>query len=461
MKPSSRPAATTRRTFLKSSGLALAGSLLLPRVLRAQSVAAATARNSRVNLGVIGLGKMATGHLSSFGNDERCRITAICDVDDERLAYEKQRIERRQKENYGETIDVATHKDFRALLADPSIDAVVIVTPDHWHAIMSILAARAGKAVYCEKPMTFTIEEGRRVVEAVRANGVVFQTGSQQRSDSGFRRAVQLARAGMLGEIKEVWCNFGRKYPVDYNWPAEEIPGGMDWEMWVGPAMMRPYTPHLLPRMMGGTPPRAYGHAWAEWRWHIEYGNGLQADWGAHHLDIALWGLGLDGKGPKYVEVHPSQNPNIPADTKHISYTFANGVKLNYGCPDFVKRDSNGATMVTFIGTEGSASAARGGKFWTSNPAVRNVRFGERGRESPVYVSDDHRRNFIDAVLDGRPVICPPEIGESSCNMCLIGNIAHLLGRGLEWDWRTRTFVGDEAANRYLWRENRGEWAKI
>ncbi|MDR2674959.1 MAG: Gfo/Idh/MocA family oxidoreductase [Opitutaceae bacterium] len=456
------PALHSRRGFLKTAGLASAASLLLPRGLFGQT--RATPPNSRINIGIIGLGKQVGGHLSTFANDERCRVTAICDVDDERLDYQKTRLMRMAAER-GEKAAVACHKDFRALLADPSIDAVVIVTPDHWHAIQAILAARAGKAIYCEKPMTFTIEEGRRVVEAVRAAGVVFQTGSQQRSDSGFRRAVQLARSGLLGEIKEVWCNFGRRYPVIHNWPAEEVPPGMDWEMWIGPAVMRPYTSHFLPRMMSGAPPRPYGYDWGEWRWHLEYGNGLQADWGAHHLDIALWGLGADGRGPRYVEVFPSQNPATPSDNRHISYTFAGGAKVVYGCPDPVKRESGGATMVSFVGTEATASAARHGKFWVDKPSLRNVRFadGDRpgGDAAPVQVSDDHRANFIDAVLTGRPTICPAEIGRSSCNMCLVGNIAHLLGRSLEWDWRTGTFVGDEVANQYLWRENRGEWARI
>jgi predicted dehydrogenase len=456
MKKACLPSLPSRRSFLKQAGLASAASLLLPRGLFGQ--APATPPNSRINIGVIGLGKQASGHITTFANDERCRVAAICDVDDERIEHVKNRLVQLAGQR-GEKADVACHKDFRELLADPSIDAVVIVTPDHWHAIQAILAARAGKAVYCEKPMTFTIEEGRRVVDAVRASGVVFQTGSQQRSDSGFRRAVQLARAGLLGEIKEVWCNFGRRYPVIHNWPAEEVPPGMDWEMWVGPAVMRPYTSHFLPRMMGGNPPRPYGHDWGEWRWHLEYGNGLQADWGAHHFDITLWGLGADGRGPKYVEVFESKNPATPSDNRHISYTFANGTKVVYGCPDEVKRESGGATQVSFVGTEATASGARGGKFWVSKPSLRNVRFGDE--DSPVYVSDDHRANFIDAVLTGRPTICPAEIGQSSCNMCLVGNIAHLLGRSLEWDWRTRTFVGDEIANQYLWRENRGEWARI
>ena len=447
----------TRRQFIGRSSLALAGSFLLPRALRSQP--AAPSRNSLLNLGIIGLGRMASSHIGAFANDARCRITAVCDVDDERLAYEKKNIAEKYRQAYGEKTDVATHKDFRALLADPSIDAVVIATPDHWHALMSILAARAGKAIYCEKPMTFTVAEGRRVVDAARNAGVVFQTGSQQRSEASFRRAVQLARSGKLGEIKEVWCRFGRQYPVDFNWPAEPLPPGMDWDMWVGPAVMRPYTSHFLPRLIGGNPPKPYGYPWGEWRWHIEYGNGYQADWGAHHLDIALWGLGLDGKGPRYIEVYPSQNPDAPADTKHIRYTFANGTKLHYGMPDRIKREAGGADMVAFIGSEGTASCARGGRFWASTPALRNVRFGDES--SPVLVSNDHRRNFIDAVLFGRPVICPPEIGQSSCNMCLVGNIAHLLGRDLEWDWRARKFKGDEAANRYLWRKNRGEWANI
>ena len=443
----------TRRNFLMKTGTAAAASFFIAKDILAQG-----SPNAKINVGLIGLGKMMSGHIGGLLSDKCCRITSICDVDDERLSYNKQRIETHYK-NAGTQIEIKTHKDFRELLADKSVDAVFIVTPDHWHAIMSVLAARAGKHIYCEKPLMFSIQEGQEIINAVNANGVVFQTGSQQRSEWGFRQAVQLAQTGMLGDIKQVWCNFGRKFPVVYNWPSEELPKGFDWEMWVGPSPMRSYSHHLLPPLMKGGD--KYGYAWGEWRWHLDYGNGMQADWGAHHYDIAQWGLGMDGKGPKYIQVYEDQNPNIPSDKRNICYEYANGTKVYNGQPAILQKlGYNGKpAMVTFVGSEGIALASRGDVFWASKP---NLMLGKiPPLKTAAYVSESHKSNFFNSILTGRPVICPPEIGVSTCNMCIIGNIAYKLGRRLEWDWKKSEFVGDAEANAYLWRENRGEWANV
>ena len=446
-----------RRSFIKRTTFAAAAAAPF---FVAKDLFANGSPNEKVNVGIIGIGKQVGGHFGSYLGIDECRITAVCDVDTARTDYAKQRIESDYK-NRGHSVEVKAFRDFRQMLADPSVDAVSIVTPDHWHAIMSILAARAGKHVYCEKPLTFTIQEGEQIVKAVKAAGVVFQTGSQQRSETSFRNAVQLARTGMLGDIKAVFCDVPWRFPVFYNWPAEELPSTMDWEMWVGPAPMRPYTRHLLhpllaPNAKGGI----FGYAWGEWRWHYDYGNGMQGDWGAHHFDIAQWGLNMDGKGPKYVHVYESKGPT-PGDTKNIYYEYENGAKVYYGVPGVVR--TKGCTvnnpMVTFIGTEGIACASRGPHFWT------DVKKWQSGKIPPATtateVTNGHMQNFIDGIMTGRPVICPVEVGVSSCNMCIIGNIAHRLGRPLEWDWKTCTFKGDAEANKYLWRENRGEWAKV
>jgi len=456
----------SRRGFLKTSlqaGVLAAGSqLLITRGLFAQDKISA---NSKINVGVIGLGKMANGHIGGLITTSVCRVTAVCDVDDERVAYNKKRIEEHYTKQSGVSAEgtVKGYKDFRELLADPSIDAVFVVTPDHWHAIISILAARAGKAVYCEKPLTFTVQEGAQVIKAVNENGVVFQTGSQQRSEASFRWLAQTVQSGLIGEVKEVYCEFGRKYPLMLNWPIEETPKGIDWNMWVGPAPYRPYSSHLLPRLMGSTKadeaPKPYGHQWGEWRWHAEYGNGLQADWGAHHLDITLWCLGMDGKGPKYVEVFDNVNPDNPADNRIIGYTFENGIKVRYGFPKELLPLTKESYMVTVVGTNGTAAASRSGKMWASNPALLTAKLPID--KLPVYTSTNHKDNFFNAIRYNQPTICPAEVGVASCNMCLIGNIAHMLGRSLAYDWKTQSFGNDKEANAYLWRANRGEWAKV
>ncbi len=445
----------SRRNFIKKAGAAVA----LSSFFTARDMFAQGSPNSKINVGVIGLGKQVGGHIWGVVSDSRCNLSAICDVDDERLQYYKKRIEDKYAQN-GKSNTVKTYKDFRDLIADKSIDAVFIVTPDHWHTIMSVLAARAGKHVYCEKPLTFSVQEGRQIIDAVNANGVVFQTGSQQRSEAAFRNAVQLARTGMLGDIKCVYCNVPWRFPTVYNWPAEDLPKGIDWDMWIGPAPMRAYSDHLLARLRKH-PKGAYDYDWGEWRWHSDYGNGMQADWGAHHFDIAQWGLDMDGKGPKYIDVYEAKNPAFPNDTKSISYEYENGVKVYYGSPSILQKMgfNKPSAMVTFIGSEGVSCASRGGVFWASKPSLMNAKL-PRGKDA-AYVSNDHRGNFIDGILYGRPVLCPAEVGVSSCNMCLVGNIAHKLGRRLEWDWKTCSFKNDSAANEYLWRKNRGEWANV
>ncbi len=454
----------SRRTFIKTAskaGVISAGaSFFLANGLFAQGKEAA---NSKINIGVIGLGKMAKGHIGNLLSYQLCRVTAICDVDDERLAYCKDFIEKGYEKKLGTPQDntVKTFKDFRKLLEDKSIDAVFIVTPDHWHAIISIMAARAGKAIYCEKPMTFTVEEGQQVVKAVKENGVVFQTGSQQRSESGFRWYAQMIQSGMIGTVKELYCSFGRRYPLMLNFAEDPLPKGIDWDMWVGPAPYRPYSKSLLLPLMTSNkpdlPPEPYGGPWGEWRWHSEYGNGLQADWGAHHIDITMWALKMDGKGPKYVELLSKQNPAYPADKFDIRYTFENGLRLNYGHPGGLQE--NEKLMVTAVGTEATIGASRGAKRYSSKPSLLTARIPMDS--VPVETSTDHKMNFFKAILENKPTICPAEVGASSCNACLIGNIAHKLGRSLEWDWQMQKFVGDEIANGYLGRANRGEWAKI
>lgn len=444
-----------RRSFIKRTTLAAAATA--PFFI-AKDLLANGSPNEKVNVGIIGLGKQVGVHLGSYRGVNECRMTAVCDVDTERTAWGKKWIE----DSYNKSVNVKEYADFRDMLADPSIDAVSIVTPDHWHAIMSILAARAGKHVYCEKPLTFSIQEGEQIIKAVKAAGVVFQTGSQQRSETSFRKAVQLARTGMLGEIKCVFCNVPWRFPIFYNWPEEQLPSTMNWDMWVGPAPMRPYTPHLLqPLLKKGNP---HDYPWGEWRWHYDYGNGMQGDWGAHHFDIAQWGLNMDGKGPKYIRPYTAQNPTHKEDKHSLFYEYENGIKVYYGTPgEYLKKleAPNPHPMVTFIGSEGTACASRGAFFWASSPSLMNVKLPAQAQAAYTNGFGNHQRNFIEGIITGRPTLCPVETGVSSSNMCIMGTIAHRLGRTLEWDWKKSTFVNDPEAVSLMWRKNRGEWAKV
>lgn len=448
----------SRRSFMKNASLATAASFFISKDLIANG-----SPNEKIQVGVIGIGKQVGVHLHSYADMRECRLSTICDVDDARLVEGKKIVDGIYARR-GINADTKTYKDFRDLLADKSIDAVSIVTPDHWHALMSIMAARAGKHVYCEKPLTFSIQEGEQIIKAVKAAGVVFQTGSQQRSENSFRNAVQLARSGMLGEIKSVFCNVPWRFPTFYNWEEEPLPAGIDWEMWVGPAPMRPYTRHLLhPLLEASARGGKFGYPWGEWRWHYDYGNGMQGDWGAHHFDIAQWGLNMDGKGPKYIRPYTAQNPTFKNDKRSLFYEYENGIKVFYGSPSNHLRTLGAPkdAMVTFIGTEGTACASRGGYFWASKPSLMNVKIPAGSESAYVNGYGNHQRNFIEGILTGRPTLCPVETGVSSSNMCIMGTIAHRLGRTLEWDWRKSTFVNDPEAVSLMWRKNRGEWAKI
>ncbi len=448
----------SRRSFIKKTGLAASISFFITKDLIANG-----SPNEKVNVAIIGFGKQVMAHVNPLSSINECRIVAVSDVDTERLDYAKNLIDGIYKKTIGSS-DIKVYQDFRNIINDKSIDAVSIVTPDHWHATMSIMAARAGKHVYCEKPLTFTIQEGEQVKKAVQASGVIFQTGSQQRSEDSFRNAVQLARSGKLGEIKSVFCNVPWRFPTFYNWEEEALPKTFDWEMWIGPAPMRPYTHHFLHPLVRAPKRGVFAYPWGEWRWHYDYGNGMQGDWGAHHFDIAQWGLGMDGKGPKYIRPYTEQNPNFPDDKRTLFYEYENGVKVYYGIPtEYLKK--LGAPrldpMVTFIGSEGVACASRRGYFWASKPSLLSAKIPS-GKES-VYVNGfmGHHRNFIDSIVSGRPTICPVEVGVSTSNMCIMGTIAHRLGRTLQWDWKNSTFVNDTEAQALMWRKNRGQWSKI
>ncbi len=437
----------SRRSFIKSAGLGGLGFLLASNLFARNCLSA----NGKINLGIIGCGKMAHSHINGLISSNKCVITAVCDVDDARMLFQKQRIEKEYQKNGTSSPDIKMHKDFRVLLADPSIDAVYIVTPDHWHAIIAICAADAGKAVYCEKPLTFTIDEGRKLVNAAKRTGVPFQTGSQQRSSWTFKRAAQLVRNGYAGEIKEVWVGVSPGNATPRNWKAEEVPAGIDWEMWCGPSAYNPYSSQLLPKFNPSTP---YDHGWNSWRQHIDYGNGSQADWGAHQFDIAMWGLGLDGKGPKYIEVSDKNDMSGHKFWRQYKYVTESGIPLYKGdhpkTPGYIKGG------LTFVGTEGIIAASRDG-FWSDKAYFANAKL--RDDDISLIDCESHRDNFFNAILKGEELIAPAEVGHSSCTICLLGNIAHNLGRSLEWDWRKEKFVNDAEADKFIARTNRGQWA--
>jgi predicted dehydrogenase len=422
----------TRRQFLQSAA-AVSAPLLLPSSVWA---AAAEAKpNARITLGFIGVGKQGRHLLNSFLPHGNVQIVAVNDVDTTRRLHHKKLVEefysaKGNKDYQG----CDEYKDFREVIARKDIDAVVIAAPDHWHAYPVVQAANAKKDIYCEKPLSLTIHEARAMVKAVRRNNRVFQTGSMQRSMSEFYKACSLVRNGRIGQIKEVYVSVGG--PSKWcDLPEEPMEPGLDWDFWLGPAPKRPYNSVLSPRGV-------HDH-FPDWRNYREYSGGMMTDWGAHHFDIAQWGLGMDESGP--VEILPPDGK----DVKRLTYKYANGVVMYHG-------GLQGYNFgVVFVGTNGKVCVDRG-KFKTEPESLAQEKFD--ALPVKLYKSNNHYKDFIDAIQSRQPPICDVEVGARSVTVCHLGNLAYWNKRPLKWDPKKEQFVGDAEANKWLDREKRGGW---
>lgn len=419
-----------RRNFLKgvAGATAIAG---LPGIVPS-SVFGAEAPSERIAIGFIACGKQSQHLMRAFLNQPGTHVVAACDVDKLKLERSSKGIVEKHyaDKKEGSYKGCATYHDFRDLLARPDIDAVVISTPDHWHTAISIAACQAGKDIYCEKPLTQTIAEARALIHAVRKYNRVFQVGSMQRSSREFRFACELVRNGYIGDIKHVTVGVGGP-PEDKPLSAEPVPDYLDWDLWVGPAMWRPYNNDLAPHIsFDGYP---------NWRYHSYYGGGGMTDWGAHHFDIAQWGLGMDRSGP--VEIIPPDGK----DYKVLTYKYANGVPMT-------RDDANG---VLFEGTTGKVEVNRGYlKTWPDN--LKDQVIGPN--QIHLYDSKDHYADWLDAIRKRTEPICDVEIGASSVTVCHLGNIAYKLQRPLKWDPKREVFLGDDEANRLVSRPYRSPW---
>ncbi len=419
-----------RRQFLKITSTV---TLSIPALLTAcRTPVARNGPNDRINLGFIGVGKQGGDLLGNFLNQPDTQVLAVCDVDTTRREHHKKRVDdfysaKGNKEYKG----CAEYKDFRQLLERKDIDAVVVATPDHWHAYNCVMACKAGKDIYCEKPLSLTIHEARAMVVAARKYDRVFQTGSMQRSSSEFRKACELVRNGRIGKVKQVIVDVGGpSVPCDL--PEEPMEPGLDWDMWLGPAAMRPYNSVLSPRGV-------HKH-FPNWRNYREFSGGGMTDWGAHHFDIAQWGLGMDDSGP--VEIIP---PDDPKATKGVRFIYANGVEMLHG-------DSGG---VLFIGTEGKILVNRG-KFEATPKELGEAPLDANAIR--LYNSYNHPKNFLECMRSRKKPICDVEIGCRSVTVCHLGNLAYWYHRRLKWDPAKERFIGDTEANKWLDRPTRGIW---
>lgn len=425
----------SRRQFVGSSAAAMAGLSFLPGLS-----ACTAATGSDIRLGFIGLGRQAMYLLNGFIRLDGVKVVAGCDV----YGRKRTRFEDRVNNYYDEEeqkVEVLTYEKSSELLAREDIDAVVIATPDHWHALQAIEAVHAGKDVYLEKPMTFTILEGQALVKAVRSSGRILGIGSQQRSDPNFQHAVNLVQGGQLGSIEKVNAYVGAP-PVPYDLPEEEVPSDLNWDLWLGPLPGNIHYNKQLNPPISLDPPQDEKF-WGGWRWYKEMGGGFTTDWGAHMFDISQWGLGMDGKGP--VEAAP-----IGDGSEYMQFTYANGVKLT--SEPFNEQMTKG---VKFQGDQGWIEVSRGHYLASSDELYPEAEESES--DVPYETKSAHHQNFIDAVRQRVDPIVPVETGHSSCTVCTIGNIACELGRPLKWDPINQVF-DDPKANSKLHYRYRGDY---
>lgn len=418
-----------RKAFIKNTLLSAAAFTIIPRhVLGGRGY---IAPNDRVNLGFIGVGKQARGLLSGMAALPEVMTIAASDVDKKKLDHFIQlaKTANAKKSN----TDVTGYGLYRELLNRKDIDAIVVATPDHWHAQISIDAAKAGKDIYCEKPLALTIAEGRAMVDAVRKYKRVLQTGSMQRSQYNFRQASELVRNGYIGNIKEINVSVGE--PVkECDLPSLPVPEYLDWDMWIGPSMYRGYNPVLSPPIEDT--------AWAWWRGYKGFGGGYITDWGAHMFDIVQWALDMDESGPE--AFNP---PAVPAATSGLSFSYANGIVVNH-------KIWGPGNAIQFIGTEGTIEVSR--SFLRSNPAaIAGLKL--KPSDKKLYHSENHYRDWLDAIKNRTKPVADVEIGHRTATVCNAVNIAYELQRPLKWNPKKERF-DDEAVNQMISRPYRGIW---
>jgi len=453
----------TRRSFIARTA-ALSGAVAIPWIVPSSmfGTEGTTAASERITVGLIGYGCMGRGHLFRLAGDREIQVLAVCDVDAVRRDEGKQRVEAAYAARHpaGTYRGCDTYNDYRELLARADIDAVVIVTPDHWHALQSIDAAKSGKDVYCEKPVSLTVHEGRRLADTVNRYGRIFQTGTQYRSISTIRRVCAFVRSGGLGEVKSVFTlwqplgeNFGRSYaPVSPALAAEAAPEGLDWDLWVGPAPWQPYNSAYHRNPIPGVVP---------WAFHADFGAAAVTWYHSHAADVIQYALGAENSGP--VEfIHPStgQYPTLTC-------RYANGTLLHLvdhwgmvkdlykAVPADARLEGNFGGV--FVGEHGWVTSMSTGGPVEGGPDDLFERMKLTTRE--VNIGDnDHHANWFDCIRTRRQCSCSAKIGHRSASLGHLTIIAYKLGRSLKWDPASEVFVGDDEATRMLTRSMRSPW---
>jgi len=429
---------TSRRHLLKTTA---AAGIALPWIIpgRALGLNNETAPSNRTNLGLIGMGLMMGGHQRTMLGKDDVQVLAVCDVDANKRKVGLQRTEQAyaKKAPSGTWTGAAAYNEYEKIIERDDIDAVMVITPDHWHAPISLAAMKAGKDVYCQKPMTLTVREGRLMSDCAREYGRVLQVGSQQRSNWAFRRASELVRNGYIGKVHTVYTRLGR-FPAPQTFNAQPIPEGFDYDRWLGPTPWYPYNNERVKGNYGGG-----------WRRFWEYGSRKNGDWGAHHFDIIQWALGMDDSGP--VEYIPAGYK----DNKYQTHIYANGTKVH-------RKDDGGlfdGHMIEFQGSEGKIGVSRGTRLTTDPAPLRDMPLA--AKDVRLYDSNDHQANWLDCIKSRKDPICTAEIGHRTSTICHLSGIAERIKRPIKWDPDKEVVIGDEAAERQTDRPRRAPYGLV
>jgi len=404
----------SRRSFIKAGLASAAGTIFFPYIARSNPIGA----NNRVRMALIGCGLIMKGHHGWAQSHPMIDLVAVCDV---KTSQREAALAQLKQKNP----DAVGYVDYGDIMARNDIDAVIIGTPDHWHAAIAIDAMRVGKDVYVEKPMALTLDEAAAMVAAEKRYGRILQVGSMQRSYTEFRQAVDIVRNGWIGEITEIHIDLRGDFAPVSLLAEEPVPADIDYDRWLGPAPWRPYN-NL--RVLG-----TYGGGW---RIFWDYGSRKNGDWGAHHFDIVQWALDMDGNGP--VLFVPKGFEGSP----YQYHQYANGLKVTAskgGGP------ANGA-MIRFVGKNGEAKVSRDSIETTPAGLASRV---PSSSEFAAYRSNNHRQNWLDSIISRRPPICPATVGASTFDICSLAGIAERLNRPIRWNPEKREITGDPEASRF------------
>ena len=429
----------SRRQFLvKAAGTAV-GAISFPYIVPSSVLGqrARVAPSNRITMGCIGVGWQGGSNMNSFLGQKDCQIIAACDVDKNHLQGAVNRINGRYKNK-----DCAAYHDFRQLLARDDIDAVSLGLPDHWHAVPAVAAARSGKDIFGEKPLSHNLKEGRAMCDAVKRYGRVWQTGSWQRSQSHFRKACELVVNGRIGKVHTVEVGLPAGHSDFGGTKGQEgigpPPAELDYDFWIGPAPYSPYCPARVHK---------------NWRWHLDLGGGQLMDWIGHHVDIAHWGLGFDYAGPHEIEgsgEYPKDGLWNTATKYRLTAKYPKGTTMTIAGGH---RDIRGGTK--WIGEDGWVWVDRGGL--DANPKdILKDKIGPD--EIHLFESPGHWRNFLDCVKSRKTTLTPCEVAHRSATPGHLGQIAMLLGRKIRFNPETEEIIGDPTATRMLGRPMRGPW---